>query len=148
MNIRKETLSILEKAGWHIGRKIDIRDIEKYLEKCGYDVFAPVKRFIEEFGMLEIEVYKPNNLGEKHEIHHTNAEKAIGDYYTQGSFKQEEIYAAERLVPVGEIDNGNLSLLVSESGKVYCNTGKLGDDFLEALENLISGSGVKSWGSF
>jgi len=63
------------------------------------------------------------------------------DYYANGAFTSEEKYARERLVPVGKMDSEYLILFVSESGKVYCSTGKLGNSPIESWENLIGGRG-------
>ncbi|MGG4146241.1 SUKH-3 domain-containing protein [Paenibacillus algorifonticola] len=137
MSISRKTLVTLENAGWFEGRSIDIREIEENLKKLGYFVFEEVKLFLMEFGNLIIEDK------ENEEIHDTSL--IFTDYYSYGSFKSEEKYAQENLVPVGKIDSGYLILFVSETGKVYCSTGKLGDSPLEAWENLISGNGGQEW---
>ncbi|WP_163852624.1 SUKH-3 domain-containing protein [Paenibacillus elgii] len=138
--MNKETLKILRDSGWYEGRSIDIKEIKKNLEKLGYIVFPEVKSFLEEFGDLVIE--DPIN----EETHSTSIK--FTSYYAYGAFKSEEKYAQEKLVPVGKIDSDYLILLVGESGKVYCNTGKLGDNAIEAWENLISGGGGKPWDNF
>lgn len=135
-----ETLKILKDSGWYEGRSIDIKEIEDNLKQLGYEVFSEVKAFLKEFGDLVIE----DTINE--EIHNTNIR--FTDYHAYGAFKTEEKYAQEKLIPVGKIDSDYLILLVSESGKVYCNTGKLGENAIEAWENLINGDGAKPWGSF
>lgn len=136
----KETLKILRDSGWYAGRKIDISEIKGNLEQRGYVVFPTVEDFMREFGDLVIE----DTVNE--EMHNTSIR--FTDYYRHGSFKSEEKYAGEKLVPVGMIDSDNLLLFVSESGKVYCSTGKLGDSAMEAWDHLISGHGFKPWGVF
>ncbi|WP_406798397.1 MULTISPECIES: SUKH-3 domain-containing protein [Brevibacillus] len=136
----KETLKILRDSGWYEGRSIDIKEIEENLKRLGYIVFPEVKNFLKEFGNLVIE----DSIND--ETHNTSIRFTNYDNY--GSFKSEEKYAGESLVPVGMIDSGYLVLFVSESGKVYCSTGKLGDNSIEAWENLISGGGGKPWGNF
>ncbi|WP_028531949.1 SUKH-3 domain-containing protein [Paenibacillus sp. UNC217MF] len=138
MNLSNETVKILRDAGWYEGRRIDIKEIEENLEKIGYTIFPEVKSFLREFGNLVIE----DTIND--EIHNTSIR--ITNYYKNRSFKSLEEYAGEKLVPVGMIDSDNLLLFVSESGKVYCSTGKLGDNATEAWERLIGGSGVKPWG--
>lgn len=138
MNISNETLKILSESGWYEGRKIDITEFKDNLKQIGYTVFQPVKDFIEEFGDLVVK----DTINE--EVHDTSVK--FTSYYANGSFKSEENYAQERLVPVGKVDSDYLILFVSESGKVYCSTGKLGDSAMEAWENLISGNGGTSWG--
>ncbi|WP_283688853.1 SUKH-3 domain-containing protein [Clostridium perfringens] len=53
--MEKKTFEILKKVGWYEGRKIDIEEIVKFLESKGYYVHKKAKKFIEEFGMLNIE---------------------------------------------------------------------------------------------
>lgn len=148
MNISENVLKALTTAGWFEGREIDTTGIEQYLIKSGYEVFPTVKKFLKEFGMIEIVVDKPENQGNKQDRSHTNPEKAISNYYTKGSFEQEEKFAGEKLVPVGQIRNEYQLLLISESGKVYCDTGKLGDNAWEAWETIINRNGFKAWGHF
>ncbi|AWB46754.1 hypothetical protein DCC85_02155 [Paenibacillus sp. CAA11] len=133
----KETLKILRDAGWYEGRSIDTKEMEGNLERVGYTVFPEVKKFLEEFGNLVIK----DTIND--ETHNTSVK-----FNKYGVFKAEEEYAQEKLVPVGLIDSDFLVLFVSESGKVYCSTGKLGDSATEAWERLIGGSGVKPWGYF
>ncbi|MFF0829894.1 SUKH-3 domain-containing protein [Brevibacillus sp. NPDC003359] len=132
-----ETMMILRNAGWYEGRNIDTKEIEEHLEKLGFIIYPEVKKFLIEFGDLVIE----DTIND--ETHKTGVK-----IKSSGAFKAEEKYAQENLVPVGFIDSDNLVLFVSESGKVYCSTGKLGDNAKEAWENLIGGSGYKPWGRF
>lgn len=97
--------------------------------------------------MLNIVIDRPDKLSEKEERHHTNPLVVVGPYFRYGKFKSEEDYAGERLVLVGECCNENLLLFVSETGKIYHSTGKIGDTPLEAWESLINKTGFKSWGT-
>ncbi|NEN87294.1 SUKH-3 domain-containing protein [Paenibacillus elgii] len=133
----EETLKILRDSGWYEGRSIDTKEIEENLEKIGFFVFPEVKKFLKEFGNLVIE----DTIND--ETHNTSVR-----FNSYGAFKAEEEYAQEKLVPVGLIDSDFLVLFVSESGKVYCSTGKLGDNATEAWERLIGGRGFKPWGYF
>ena len=45
---------ILVRAGWFENRKIDITDYVKILESAGYEVFDAARKFLEEFGELNI----------------------------------------------------------------------------------------------
>lgn len=132
------TLLVLEKSGWHKGRRVDVSELEENLLKLGYEVFEPVKFFLEEFGLLKI-------VDEKNDDFHDTS-VLLTNYFNNGSFKQLESYAGERLVPVGKICRGYQLLFVSESGKIYCDTGKLGDTPWEAWESLINHTGFKDWG--
>jgi len=137
LTLSNETLKILRDAGWYEGRRIDIKEIEESLEKIGYTVFPEVKSFLREFGNLVIE----DTIND--ETHNTSIRFA--NYYGNGTFKSIEKYAGEKLVPVGMIDSGNLQLFVSESGRVYISTGKLGENAKEAWENLINKGQVTLW---
>lgn len=138
---------ILISAGWFEGRKIDTSMITLHYKKYGFEVFPNVLQFLEEFGLLNIVIERPDKLGEKEDRHHTNPLIVVGDYYRHGKFKDEENYAGEKLVPVGNACNENLLLFVSESGRIYSSSGKIGDSPWEAFESLINHTGFKSWGT-
>jgi len=137
MNLSNETVKILRDAGWYEGRKIDIKEIEENLKKLGYTIFPEVKSFLREFGNLVIE----DTIND--ETHNTSMR--FTNNVNNGSFKLEENYAGEKLVPVGMIDSDNLMLFVSESGRVYISVGKLGENGKEAWENLINKGEVTRW---
>jgi hypothetical protein len=139
--------AVLEASGWFAGRKIDTAALIELYRSYGYEVFPAVLRFIEEFGRLEIIVPSPDGQEDgTDERHHTDPELVVGDYYRHGRFAAEENYAGERLIPVGEVCNENLLLFVSESGKIYHSTGKLGDNAWEAWEALLNQTGFQDWG--
>ncbi|TYQ16567.1 UNVERIFIED_CONTAM: SUKH-3 immunity protein of toxin-antitoxin system [Acetivibrio alkalicellulosi] len=144
MSNRLDVKEVLKSAGWFEGRKIDTSDMEKKYKEFGYQLFSAVLKFLEEFGNLAI----VNTELEEH--HHTSPEKVLCEYFKNGKFKDEERYAGERLVLVGETCDRNLLLFVSESGKIYNGTGKLGDSTWEAWEAIINkiGENYKAWGSF
>ncbi|HWT73915.1 MAG TPA: SUKH-3 domain-containing protein [Mobilitalea sp.] len=135
---------ILKEAGWYEGRRIDTSFIEKHYNKYGFELFPAVLHFLEEFGMLNITIDKHS---ENEERHHTNPLEVVGSYFRYGKFKVEEGYAGERLVPVGKCCNEYSLLFVSESGKIYYHTGKIGDSPWEAWETLINKTGFKTWGT-
>lgn len=145
MKISKNTMAILKQAGWYEGRKIDVTETKLHCESMGYEVFPAVVKFLEEFGDLKIVIPKPNNLGEKEERHSTFTKRIIGNYFTHSGCIELEKYANEGLVVVGQACRENLLVYVSESGKVYCDTGWLGDTAIEAFESLISEKGFRSW---
>lgn len=133
-----KALEILRASGWYEGRSIDTSEMKENLKQLGYIVFPQAENFLKEFGDLVIEDIIND------EIHRTNVK--FTDYYANGAFITEEKFAKEKLIPVGKIDSEYLILLVSESGKIYCNTGKLGNNAIEAWGNLISGAGAQLWG--
>jgi hypothetical protein len=54
MNASTMTIEVLRNAGWHEKRKINIESIVRLLESRGFEVYPAVRDFLEEFGMLEI----------------------------------------------------------------------------------------------
>ena len=139
MTIRENTLKYLREAGWYEGRKIDITEIVKYLEGYGYEVFEPVKSFLEEFGMLTIRIPDDCEFSNyKYNEHHTNVMEAVNRPYLYMGYEQIEKYAGERLIPVGMVYNENLWLYVSESGRLCCDTVMFGNNFMEGWDCLIS----------
>lgn len=154
MEVLESAKRILQAAGWYEGRKIDITEMIKLLEGREFEVFPKAEEFLEEFSALEIivkcnhsqEVIKKYMLREC-DIHHTNVFKALGDSIFYSYAQQFEFFAGEKLVIVGSISNDNLFLMVSETGKIYCDSGKLGDDVWEAWDTLfnLSEKGIIGW---
>ncbi|HYH01650.1 MAG TPA: SUKH-3 domain-containing protein [Bacillota bacterium] len=144
MSTKLDVTAILQNAGWFVGRRIDTAKLTEHYRKYGFEVFPALVRFMEEFGMLELVIPEPDQTGDP-ERHHTHPEWVVGDYYRYGCFQVEESYAGEKLIPVGEACNENLLLFVSESGKIYHSTGKLGDNAWEAWEALINQTGFQDW---
>lgn len=139
MLVGKNTLEILEQAGWYEGRKIDISGIEENLKSIGYKLSEEAREFLREFGKLTI-------IDNDKRMHSTD--ESFGDYFKHSKFKWVENYAGENMVLVGEIYDGNMLLFISDSGKVCSETGKLGDNGLEAFDRLLSGKGSLPWGSY
>lgn len=142
-NVRQE----LERAGWYEERMIDTSVIEEHLINMGYTVFLDAKKFIKEFGMLEL-IINNDESDEDTIVHNINPIEAIGDYRKNGCFKELDKYAGEQLLPVGTLDNRYLVMFISETGKFFCDTGKLGNNVWEAWEAIINENGFKAWGKF
>lgn len=110
-----------------------------------FEIFSAVKEFLAEFAMLEIAVPNPHAKEiiqkynfRKYDLHHTNVFKALGDagdYYCTTPFEE---FAKDKMIIVGKISNGNMWLMVLESGKFFCDSGKLGDNAWEAWETLCN----------
>lgn len=143
--MEKNTIEILKEAGWYEGRKIDIEEIVKFLESRGFNVHEKAKRFIEEFGMLDIksptwatlEELK-NSIFTTYDKHTTDIYYLLGETIDSEYSEQYEDDTEEKLVIVGLACNENIYLMISESGKVYCDTGKLGDNVEEAWDTLLN----------
>lgn len=145
MSVSQMTIDTLKDAGWHQGRKIDIEPIVKLLESRGFEVYPAVKAFLEEFGMLDVMLQRQNYPLSKNDLHHTRPDKALGEFYTKSSFSDYDMFAGEDLVLVGRIFDENLPMFVSQSGKLYCDMGKLGDDAWSGWETILSYGRPKTW---
>lgn len=150
--LSQNSTEILENSGWYKGREIEIRHIVQFLKERGFEVYPAVKNFLEEYGMLNIKspTYVTNEYIEKYNFpeydeHSTDVYYALGDAGDVTYAEQYEYYAKEKLVIVGSIANGNLQLMISESGKVYCDSGKLGDTFEEAWETVFGYKKLVPW---
>lgn len=143
--MEKKTMEILKEAGWYEGRKIEALKIYLFLESRGFYIHEKAKSFIEEYGMLNIkaptqfseEIIKSYNFPE-YDNHTTDIYNLLGETIDAEYSEQYEDYVKEKLVIVGALDDNNLYIMVSESGKVYCDTGKLGENFEEAWDTILT----------
>lgn len=126
----------LKKAGWYEGRKIDITEQVKFLENLGYEVFDAAKKFMEEYGELDIcdrFIGYKNSIGESH---HTTC---IKDLFYAHPIRGIEKYdideeVGQKTIPV-VIFSGEVYVYVAEDGKFYndrglksCNNDELWND--------------------
>jgi len=144
---------ILEKAGWYEGRCIDIKKMLELLKERGFEIFPPVINFLNEFGNLHLQTptYHCEETIVKYGFprfhkHTTDVIDKMGDAGNRRMVVPYEDIAGENLVIVGLIHNRHLALMIGESGKVYCDTGKLGDDFAEAWECIVNQKRLVPWG--
>lgn len=103
----------LSQAGWFPGRTCDTRRFEMALKRDGYDVFPAALEFLRELG----------GLAGKHPAYRTtttkefdfDAARATGDMPKE----RVDVYAkrfGSSLIPVGEVDNGYITLMISSDG--------------------------------
>ncbi|MEK0224259.1 SUKH-3 domain-containing protein [Bacillus proteolyticus] len=146
MEISNKTIEELKKAGWYEGRKIDISENVKFLEERGFEVVESAKKFMEEFGELRINVEKIRPDGLVISKHTTCIKEVIG-VLDSSCFGLED-YIDEKLIPVGSLHDFGLNLFISESGRLFKSTGWVGDNALEAFDNIILGKGTVIWDKF
>lgn len=146
--MEQNTKEILKKAGWYEGRKIEIRDIIEFLESKGCYVHEKARKFMEEFGMLNIKTPTSESEEDIKKYNLSRYEKHTTDIYRvfRGAFDSEypeqfEDYIEEKLVVVGELFNENLNLMIAGSGKLYCEMGKIGDNFDQAWDVILRSKG-------
>ena len=140
--LNKETKKILKEAGWYAGRKINIDKYIVYYKTSEEVIYESVKKFLEEFGCLNIQA--------SWEIKMLNGEKMVFENetiinpifalepYSLYAPIEMEIEAGEAILIVGVTRSSEYKVAISESGKVYCDRGLLGNDFYEAMNTLCS----------
>ncbi len=143
MSFDRETFQTLRQGGWHPGRRVDSKSVVEFLTYKGFHLNEKILSFIEEFGELEFETINPyQNYAIN--IHHTNPQKAIGNLKLT-DFKIFEEKIGERLVPVGELYNRYLFLLMSHSGNFYTDLGLLGENIGITFRNVFLGKIKKNF---
>ncbi len=137
MKMSEETKTILHDYGWSAERKVCTTKYEKAFECEGYKTFKSALDFLREFGGIYFEIPIPNS-GIKGKAHF-DAIQATKDIYIE-VVQAYEHRVGERLLPVGEANNYQCTLLFSESGKMYAGLDDtllfLGNNYEEAIENL------------
>ena len=132
--MEETTIKYLKEAGWYKDRKIDITEMVRLLEEVGCEVFDKAKCFLEEFGDLEIEIEEDF----EDEIFITEHTTVIDeDFIAFGG----GIPLKEKKVCVAIIDNGEMGVWISESGKFYTERGWIADSAEEMWDNIISKKG-------
>jgi len=135
--LSEETIKILKQSGWYPGRNIDIQDTIDFLLSKRYTLFPHLIKILSEFSEIEYKFDHPNG---RIESFHMIPKMALGDYYEKEDFEEIERRVNEPLIPIGEACRGNMIMFLSETGKIYGETGyyleKFGDNVYEALENL------------
>ncbi|MED0946461.1 SUKH-3 domain-containing protein [Bacillus mycoides] len=148
MKISNKTIEELKKAGWYEDRKIDISENVKFLEERGFEVFESAKKFMEEFGELQFNVERiwPDGVTKDISKHNTCIKEVIG-VLDSSCFGLED-FIDDKVIPVGSLHDFGLNLFISESGRLFKSTGWVGDNALEAFDNIILGKGTVTWGKF
>lgn len=128
----------LSKAGWYEGRKIDITDNVKFLESLGYYVFDAAKKFMEEYGELEI---TDEYIGYKNKIYadqHTTCIKKL--FYTPQKYDLDD-KVGENTIPV-LMEYYEVYVYIAESGKFYRDVGLLYENSDELWDSIYTENGV------
>ena len=108
----------LEKAGWYEGRKIDISEQVEFLEGLGYEVFDAAKKFMEEYG--ELDIYdKYMFYGSLSTNHHTTCIKDIFIGHKKMDYDEK---VGQKTIPV-LVWCDEVYIFISEDGKFYVNRG-------------------------
>lgn len=154
--MKKNTINILKRAKWYPNRKIDITQLSLSYEKKGFEIFPTARKFIEEYGMLNIYLPKirygvSKEYIEKYELtkftlHSTDVTNSIVNGLMSRSYVEEyESYIEEKLVVVGSLTDGHQYLMISESGKLFTENGFYGNNPEEFWDRLINYENITFW---
>ncbi len=134
-----DTESLLRKAGWQEGRKIDTTGYEQVLREEGFEIPACVIALLQEFGGLRI-VHPHAKVPGKTDDFIFEAVKATVEHrggWAKGNYSHR---VGKKLCSVGEACNAHMILVMSSDGEVFggfddflCYIGSSGDDAIEAL---------------
>ena len=124
--LEDKTIKLLKKAGWYEGRKIDITKQVEFLQKEGYEVFDAAKKFLEEYGELNMKVDYIDYEGEKDYDEHTTDFDTMS-FYWKGCYNYDE-KAGEKTIPVCNLFRSEFIVCISESGKLFIDMGMIAED--------------------
>lgn len=143
--MKDNTKKKLIESGWFEERNIEIdKIIEKYKER-EFELSSQNIIFLKEYGLLQFK-FENKNPSFNNIIHkHFNPIKALGKNLYKKSLEYLEdeykIEGIEKVIPIGETDNGNIIILCSENNVFYGYTDgclvKYGDTVEDMLECLI-----------
>ena len=114
--MQKITIERLKQSGWEQNRKIDVSVIKNRFCGIGLEFPENVSKFLEEFGMLFINLPEMND----NDVN-LNPINAIGVNVSHEYFENclKDYGIDEEVFPVGEICRGNLLLLMTKENRFY-----------------------------
>lgn len=143
MNKAEIVVDLLRSSGWNSDRNIDTSDMEKVLIENGYKVFDKAKNFLKEYGLLKITFKNPRNNKYVDTIEINP--KSIG-VYSSVIFSYSR-HCNKAMVPIASLPQQCMTICITEDGEFYGGYDdwllKLGDNFIEALYNLITGTKIQ-----
>lgn len=136
---------ILIRSGWYEGRKIDITNQVKILEEAGYEVFDAARKFIEEFGELDIVPKYIDSFGDEDYEEHSTSYEELKNHYKYDKDYYEKV--GEKVISVCKLYNGEFIVRISESGKFFVREGLWAKDTCNFLNGLLGEykSGFLDW---
>lgn len=152
--MKQTTIRILKESGWYPKRKIDIKDLTKLYEKKEFEIFPKAKKFLEEYGMLNVYSNINPKIPEsdivkykfsRNTLNTTNMIPALESMLSRDYVREyEEEYVEEKLVVVGSL-GGHESLMISESGRLFTENGFVGNNAEEFWDRILNYGVVTSW---
>lgn len=146
MEVSKKTIEVLKNAGWYEGRKIDITENIEFLKEKGFEILESGKRFMEEFGELNINVEEVLH-GTTYISKHTTCIKRVVGILDSSRFGLKK-YVKEKVMLIGALGGFEINLYISESGRIFMSVGWAGDSIWEAWDNIINEKGMIPWSKF
>ena len=114
----------LRKAGWYEGRKIDLT---KYEEAFGCELFPAARKFLEEYGDLDIQDKYISTATYENGDHFIVINRSLIDvayccYPRDLELEKmvDELFH-QKILRVGAIDHGNIDIYISEDGRFFVN---------------------------
>ncbi len=136
-------VDLLLSSGWNYDRNIDISEMEKVLIENGYKVFDKAKNFLKEYGLLKIIFKNPRNNKYLDTIEINP--KSVGVYSSVISAYAR--HCSKAMVPIASLPQQCMTICITEDGEFYGGYDdwllKLGNNFNEALYNLITGVKIR-----
>ncbi len=139
---------VLEQAGWHEGRKINISKQLTILEKCGFEVFDIAKKFIQEYDQLKLRHTEPfyakfDNIEPGYDnfdiIQTVSWLLDVPSEYRQ--IRKERAFwvrrTNEKTIPIGGLSDWEQTLFITETGKIITDIIIIGNDIEEGIQNII-----------
>lgn len=113
----------LRKAGWYEGRKIDLTKYEEAYAKIGCELFPAARKFLEEYGDLDIQDKYISTATYENGDHFIVINRSLIDvayccYPRDLELEKmvDELFH-QKILRVGAIDHGNIDIYTN----LYCN---------------------------
>ena len=111
----------LRKAGWYEGRKICLLEYEKGYKEAGCEFLPSARKFLEEFGDLDIQDKYIDPFAYKDGVDSISINESMIDVPHCCFKPNQEIIkkVGQKIVPIGLYNHGNIYMYMSEDGKIY-----------------------------
>ncbi len=136
----KATVERLQRAGWSQGRRIDVREIEEQVLRCGFSVNPIARQFLAEFNGLIVSYPHWNGHGEDRFVIDA---LAACDESDVDELNQASDVVGPEMTPVGLIYSDHMVVCISSNGRVAGVFGdtlcEFGDSPVKALSLICEG---------
>lgn len=135
----RETLELLQQAGWSEERIVDIGEYEKNLKSEGYLIHAVIVDFLKRFGGLRL-VYPHHRVPQHNDEFIIDPSVAAADIYPEKVTEDYSERVGMPLCVIGEAFSRHMTVMMASDGKVYAGyddtlilVGNSGVDAIEAF---------------